>query len=121
MAKNIMEVLGSKQQKSLQSLVELLFKSQAEAHLTHILQRKKMLCEHSALATYYDDIDGLIDSLSIPACMEITNTETYFKELYGTVEKYRTSLNAYPFLISKLDNIQELISQTIYRLKFIQS
>ena len=32
MAKNIMEVLGSKQQKPLQSLVELLFKSQAEAH-----------------------------------------------------------------------------------------
>lgn len=134
MAKNIMEVLGSKQQKSLQSLVELLFKSQAEAHLTHILQRKKLLCEHSALATYYDDIDGLIDSLaellmahdlisslSIPACIEITNTETYFKELYGTVEKYRTSLNAYPFLISKLDDIQELISQTIYRLRFIQS
>ena len=134
MAKDIMNVLGIKQQKPLQSLIELLFKSQIEAHLTHILQRRKLLCEHTALATYYEDIDGLIDSLaelcmaqdlvsnlSVPACMEIMDTEKYFKDLYGMVEKHRASLSATPFLISKLDDIQELISQTIYRLKFIQS
>ena len=134
MAKDIMNVLGIKQQKPLQSLIELLFKSQIEAHLTHILQRRKLLCEHTALATYYEDIDGLIDSLaelcmaqdlvynlSVPACMEIMDTEKYFKDLYGMVEKHRASLSATPFLISKLDDIQELISQTIYRLRFIQS
>ena len=134
MAKDIMNVLGIKQQKPLQSLIELLFKSQIEAHLTHILQRRKLLCEHTALATYYEDIDGLIDSLaelcmaqdlvynlSVPACMEIVDTEKYFKDLYGMVEKHRAPLSATPFLISKLDDIQELISQTIYRLRFIQS
>lgn len=128
-----MDVLGSKKT-SLQGLVELLFKSQTETHLTHILQRKKLLCEHSALATYYDEIDDLLDSmaelcmahglignLSVPACSEITNSENYFENLYKEVEGYRTTLSSFPFLISKLDDIQELISQTIYRLKFIQS
>ena len=128
-----MDVLGSKKT-SLQGLVELLFKSQTETHLTHILQRKKLLCEHSALATYYDEIDNLLDSmaelcmahglignLSVPACSEITNSESYFENLYREVEGYRATLSNFPFLISKLDDIQELISQTIYRLKFIQS
>ena len=128
-----MDVLGSKKT-SLQGLVELLFKSQTETHLTHILQRKKLLCEHSALATYYDEIDDLLDSmaelcmahglignLSVPACSEITNSESYFENLYKEVEGYRSALSSFPFLISKLDDIQELISQTIYRLKFIQS
>ena len=128
-----MDVLGSKKT-SLQGLVELLFKSQTETHLTHILQRKKLLCEHSALATYYDEIDDLLDSmaelcmahglignLSVPACSEITNSENYFENLYKEVEGYRSALSSFPFLISKLDDIQELISQTIYRLKFIQS
>ena len=128
-----MDVLGSKKT-SLQGLVELLFKSQTETHLTHILQRKKLLCEHSALATYYDEIDDLLDSmaelcmahglignLSVPACSEITNSENYFENLYKEVEGYRSVLSSFPFLISKLDDIQELISQTIYRLKFIQS
>ena len=134
MAKDIMSVLGNTKQKSLQSLVELLFKSQMEAHITHILQRRKLLCEHEALATYYDEIDGLIDSLaellmshdlisnlSVSACVEIPDTEKYFEDLYVNVESYRGYLNTTPFLISKLDDIQELISQTIYRLKFIQS
>ena len=128
-----MDVLGNKKT-SLQGLVELLFKSQTETHLTHILQRKKLLCEHSALATYYDEIDDLLDSmaelcmahglignLSVPACNEITNSESYFENLYKEVEGYRSALSSFPFLISKLDDIQELISQTIYRLKFIQS
>ena len=128
-----MDVLGSKKT-SLQGLVELLFKSQTETHLTHILQRKKLLCEHSALATYYDEIDDLLDSmaelcmahglignLSVPACSEITNSESYFENLYKEVEGYRAAISSFPFLISKLDDIQELISQTIYRLKFIQS
>lgn len=134
MAKDIMSVLGNTKQKSLQSLVELLFKSQMEAHITHILQRRKLLCEHEALATYYDEIDGLIDNLaellmshdlvsniSVSACVEIPDTEKYFEDLYVNVESYRGYLNTTPFLISKLDDIQELISQTIYRLKFIQS
>ena len=133
MAKNIMDVLGGKKS-SLQGLVELLFKAQLEAHITHILQRKKLLCEHNALAEFYDEIEDLIDNLaeffmahgiisdlSVSACSEILNTEGYFDNLYKEVETYRTSLNRYPFLISKLDEIQELISQTLYRLKFIQS
>ena len=119
-----MDVLGSKKT-SLQGLVELLFKSQTETHLTHILQRKKLLCDE------IDDLldsmaelcmaHGLIGNLSVPACSEITNSENYFENLYKEVEGYRSVLSSFPFLISKLDDIQELISQTIYRLKFIQS
>ena len=133
MAKDIMDVLGGKKS-SMQGLIELLFKAQTEAHITHILQRKKLLCEHNALAEFYGEIEDLIDNLaeffmahgiindlSVSACSEILNTEWYFDNLYKEVETYRTSLNKYPFLISKLDEIQELISQTLYRLKFIQS
>ena len=133
MAKDIMDVLGNTKQKSIQSLVELLFKSQMETHITHILQRRKLLREHEALATYYDEIDDLIDSLaellmsqdlisnlSVASCVEIPDTEKYFKDLYANVERHRAYLNTTPFLISKLDDIQELISQTIYRLRFIQ-
>lgn len=136
MAKSIVELLDNKSEGggSVNDLISLLFKSQMEAHITHILQRKKLLCEHEALATYYTDIDDIIDSLaetcmahdlvnsiSLSSCTEITNTESYFKNLYIQVEGYRGIISEFPFLISKLDDIQELISQTIYKLKFIQS
>lgn len=132
MAKDIMDILGSKKT-SLQGLVELLFKAQTESHITHILQRKRLLCEHNAMAAFYEEIEdlvdniaefsmahGILDNFSVTVCNEISNTESYFENLYKEVETYRPGLNKYPFLISKLDDIQELISQTIYRLKFIQ-
>lgn len=50
MAKSIMDFLEpekrgkmSKTEKSIEGLIELLFKAQVETHITHILQRKKYL------------------------------------------------------------------------------
>ena len=138
MAKNLVELLnmeGKTQKESdLGALVELLFKAQMETHITHILQRKKLLCEHNAMADFYEGIDGLIDSFAelsmahglignivVSGCSEIVDTESYMQLLYNSVEGFRQKVTKYPFLISKLDDIQELISQTLYRLKFIQS
>lgn len=138
MAKSILDLLDESEStgrnSGITNLVSILFKAQMEAHITHILQRKKLLCEHQALATFYDEIDGLIDSLaelcmahglinniSVSSCSEIVNSESYFKNLYTQVEGYRSEISVVPFLTNKLDEIQELISQTIYRLKFIQS
>lgn len=119
---------------NLNSLVAILFKSRNDAHITHLLQRKKLLCEHQALNMYYDEIVDLIDSfcetsmahglittISVPASSEISDTLSYFKDLYKNVETYRPQLESIPFLISGLDDIQTLISQTIYRLEYIQS
>jgi len=86
------------------------------------------------LATFYEEIDPLIDSLAetcmahglinnitIPVSKEIMDTENYFVILYNEVEKYRKDVSNYSFLNNKIDEVQELISQTLYRLKFIKS
>lgn len=115
-------------------LLSTLFKSKIESHITHILQRKKLLCEHEALSTFYTEVEDKIDSLAellmahglvtniiVPQTGEIKDSLSYFENLYKVLERHRTSLNKIPFLVSKLDDLQELVSQTIYRLKFIQS
>lgn len=119
---------------SLSDLIGLLFKSRTDTHITHLVQRKRLLCEHQALNTYYDEIVDLIDSfyetavvhnlvgnIVVPASMEILDSAQYFRDLYNKVESYRRLLNSTPFLISGLDDIQTLISQTLYRLEYIQS
>lgn len=63
----------------------------------------------------------LIDNISVPPCNEIINSELYLKELYIQIEEYRNFCNSVPFLVGKIDDIQCFISQTIYKLKYIQS
>lgn len=136
---NIIELLKDENSENpgnngLSGLIEILFKAQTDTHITHLLQRKKLLCEHNAMADFYTEIEDLIDSfaetamahdlisnLSVPASSEIMDTVKYFENLYMKVETYRSQVNSYPFLISKIDEIQELISQVLYRLKYIQS
>lgn len=118
----------------LSGLVSVLFKSRTESHITHLLQRRKLLCEHQALSQYYEEVTDLIDSfcetamahklitnISVPAAVEIGDTLLYFRDLYEKMEAYRPKLVPYPFLESCLDDIQTLISQTIYRLEYIQN
>ena len=134
--KSIVEMLGSKKEEtlSIQSLVELLFKAQVETHITHILQRKRLLSEHLALGEFYEGIEDMIDTLAEVAmahemikdirvlpCSEITNSEVYLKDLYVQIERYRELCNSVPFLTGKIDDIQCFISQIIYKLKYIQS
>ncbi len=64
---------------------------------------------------------GLINNITIPVSKEIMDTENYFVILYNEVEKYRKDVSNYSFLNNKIDEVQELISQTLYRLKFIKS
>lgn len=134
--KSIVEMLGSKKEEtlSIQSLVELLFKAQVETHITHILQRKRLLSEHLALGEFYEGIEDMIDTLAEVAmahemikdirvlpCSEITNSEVYLKDLYVQIERYKELCNSVPFLAGKIDEIQYFISQIIYKLKYIQS
>jgi len=63
----------------------------------------------------------LINNITIPVSKEIMDTENYFVILYNEVEKYRKDVSNYSFLNNKIDEVQELISQTLYRLKFIKS
>lgn len=133
MSKSIFNMLDEKPT-DLAGLVAILFKAQTDSHITHLLHRKKLLCEHNAMNDFYSDIEDLVDSfaetamshglitdITVPGSSEITDTVKYFEELYSKVESYRKMFSSHTFLISKLDNIQELISQTLYRLKFIQS
>ncbi len=50
MVNTLLNILEDKSSNTgLQGLVELLFKAQNETHITHILQRKKLLCERSQI------------------------------------------------------------------------
>lgn len=114
------------------TIISLLFKSALDAHLTHILQKDKKLSTHKALETYYNDIWDLADTLaetymgvhaitklSTEATSAIDNPLTYFGSLYSTIEKERVSIKE-TFLQNQIDEVQQLISHTLYRLKYIQ-
>lgn len=110
----------------------LLFKAQMDAKITHLAQPDKTLARHNALGMFYDEVGGLIDTfvetyMAHYPCSIVTEGSSiiadplfYFEELYKTIEKDRASIKE-SFLQNQIDEIQQLISHTIYRLKYIQS
>ena len=90
-----------------------------------------------ALNGYYDGIiplvDGLVESyqgkhgvltnysnfniLEYKSCEEII---MYFQGLSMTIEKLRTSIPQDTYLQNQIDTVVELISSTIYKLKFLK-
>jgi len=109
----------------------ILFKAQVDAKLTHLAQPNKTLALHEAMGKFYDGIDGLLDTfietymglypcyITTEGSSKISNPLTYFTELYNTIDKERVSIKE-SFLQNQIDEIQQLISHTLYRLKYIQ-
>lgn len=117
---------------SVAKICALLFKAQLESHISHILQKDKMLSTHKALEEFYTSIDGEVDTLmetsmglypitglNVPQATQIQNPIVYFEGLYKEVESLRKGVKE-TFLQNQIDTIQQLVAHTLYRLKHIQ-
>ena len=122
---------SKKEMKSEQTLPSLLFKSQLDAKITHLLQKDKTLARHNALGMYYDEIGDKIDTFVETymglypiedICVEesccIKEPLVYFKSLYLQIEKLRKPIKE-TFLQNQIDEVQQLIAHTMYRLNYI--
>jgi len=116
-------------------LISYLFHSRTQAHVFHL--QTNSFAAHSALQLYYDGIiplvDGLIESYqgkygiltnySNFSILEYTNCEEiimYFQGLDMTIEKLRKLIPQDSYIQNQVDTIVELISSTIYKLKFLK-
>lgn len=126
---NISEMFGKKGGNA--DIPALLFKSQVEAHITHLLQPDKTLARHEALSIYYESIDGIMDTfietymgmhdikdICVEKCCVIKEPIKYFEDLYAQIEKLRRPIKE-TFLQNQIDEAQQLIAHTLYRLKNI--
>ncbi len=125
------EFLEKTKAKKTCNIPAILFKAQVDAKLTHLAQPNKTLALHEAMGKFYDGIDGLLDTfietymglypcdITTEGSSKISNPLTYFTELYNTIDKERVSIKE-SFLQNQIDEIQQLISHTLYRLKYIQ-
>jgi hypothetical protein len=113
-------------------LFNVIWKAQLDAHITHIMQPDKTLATHTALEKFYTEIDDLADTLTetykglyslddvnIGNSGKFTNPIEYFTNLYNTIDKERQTIKE-SFLQNQIDEIQQLIVHTLYRLKEIQ-
>lgn len=114
-------------------LPALLFKAQLEAHITHLQQPDRTLATHKALQKFYEDIDDPMDTfietcfgvhgvqqICVEKACVINNPIQYFKDLYDTIEKLRPMYKE-QFLQNQIDEVQQLIAHTLYRLENIKS
>lgn len=130
--KSLSELIDDKSEKiNKGSLPALILKSRTDAHITHLLNKDKTLATHKALESYYEDITDLVDNFIETSLVwyplnditpdksgVIVNPVEYFKSLYTEVNTIRIQYKE-SFLQNIIDEIQTLISQTIYRLTFI--
>lgn len=113
------------------NIPSILFKAQIDAKLTHLAQPNKTLALHEAMGKFYEGIDELLDTfvetyMGLYPCDIVTDGSTkivnplqYFENLYKTIDTERVSIKE-SFLQNQIDEIQQLISHTLYRLKYIQ-
>lgn len=114
-------------------LVSLLFSSRTQAHIFHL--QTMSFAEHKALNKYYEGIIGLVDQLveSYQGKYGIINHYTnvkltdytnkqqviqYFEGLMKSIETLRSE-NLDSYLQNIIDTIIELISSTLYKLKYL--
>lgn len=120
-----------KEKKEEMSIPSLLFKARNDAHITHLLNKDKTMATHKALEAFYEAIidlaDGFIETSLVwypvnDICVEesccISNPVDYFKNLYSQINKLRRKYIE-SFLQNQIDEIQALITQTIYRLIYM--
>lgn len=115
-----------------ETIPALLLKARTDVHLTHLLQKDKTLARHNAMSIFYEGILDLVDTYietsmgiddsfsltEVEESMAIANPLGYFKNLYSTIEKERGIIKE-TFLQNQIDEVQQLIAHTLYRLKNI--
>ena len=122
---------SKKEMSSGNTIPSLLFKARNDAHITHLMNKDKTLATHKALEIFYDEvvdlIDGFIetslvwypvDDIHVEESCCIKNPLQYFKDLYLQIDKLRGKYKE-SFLQNQIDEMQTLISQTIYRLTYM--
>jgi len=115
-------------------MVSILLHSQTQAHTFHL--QSTSYAEHKALQKYYEGIDGLVDTI-VEAYQgkygiikgyknfpfnEYKSTEgtiNYFEKLCDKVTELRDFCED-SCLQNEIDNVCTLISQTLYKLKFLK-
>ena len=103
------------------------------AHMLHLTQRGDgAYARHMALGNLYDELGGLVDGIAeeYMGCEGVLNTfpgqftppgspVEFVKELYDYVEANRKHLGEYSHIQNSIDNVQTLLSTTLYKLKFL--
>lgn len=116
----------------MEEMSSALMASQTQVHIFHL--QTKSYAEHKALQGYYEDIDDLMDSLieayqgqfgiienyqSLPISKYQSKEQvvSYFEDLMSMIEKNRKDLPSH--LQNIVDTIVELITSTLYKIKFL--
>lgn len=116
----------------MEEMASALMASQTQVHIFHL--QTKSYAEHKALQDYYDGIDDLLDSLIesyqgqfgiIENYQSLTISKyegkeqiiSYFEDLMSMIEKNRKDLPSH--LQNIVDTIVELITSTLYKIKFL--
>jgi len=115
-------------------MVSLLLHSRTQVHTLHL--QTKSYPEHMALNEYYDGIGDLIDgiiesyqgkydiiqgykSYDLVNYKSTESTIKYLKDLDGRVQKLRGCCKD-TFIQNQIDNVNELINSTLYKLRFLK-
>ena len=122
---------GKKEMSSEVTIPALLFKARNDAHITHLMNKDRTIATHKALEAFYEEVidlvDGFIetslvwypvDDIRVEESCCIKNPTQYFKDLYSQIDKLRSKYKE-TFLQNQIDEMQTLISHTIYRLTYI--
>jgi len=116
----------------MEEMASALMASQTQVHIFHL--QTKSYAEHKALQGYYDGVDDLMDSLiesyqgqfgiiesyqSMPISKYESKAQviSYFEDLMSLIEKNREGLPSH--LQNIVDTIVELITSTLYKVKFL--
>ena len=129
-------ILEQKENKSgdFVEMVSLLLHSRTQVHTLHL--QTKSFAEHSALNGYYDGIGDLVDgiiesyqgkydiiggykSYDIVNYKSTESTIKYLKDLDGKVQKLRGCCKD-TYIQNQIDNVNELINSTLYKLRFLK-
>ena len=122
---------SKKEMSSKVTIPALLFKARNDAHITHLMNKDRTIATHKALEAFYEEVidlvDGFIetslvwypvDDIYVEESCCIKNPTQYFRDLYTQIDKLRRKYKE-TFLQNQIDEMQTLISQTIYRLTYM--
>jgi len=111
-------------------LLGSLFSLRDQVHLIHLSTRS--YSEHKALDEFYTAVIDLIDSLaegiqgiyglqeiSIPASPQLLDSVEILTEFYKMLQEKRI-LYSEGWVQNQIDEISQLIAQTLYKLKFLK-
>ena len=129
-------ILEQKEKKSgdFVEMVSLLLHSRTQTHTLHL--QTKSYPEHMALNSFYDGIGDLVDgiiesyqgkydiiegykSYDIENYKSTESTIKYLKDLDGKVQKLRDCCKD-SYIQNQIDNVNELINSTLYKLRFLK-